>query len=407
MNTVKIGDAFEKKCYALIKDGIDSRRLGVVPTTAKVREKPKYYSSLRKADIIFDLSIEIWPEGADRYSNLYLIECKSSPKENKIPVDDVEEFSNKVNQVSVHNSKAIFITDTEMQKGACNVAESTGMMWIKVSSVGEPEYKLWKTEKETEQKVNSLDDLVISLLKKVLYPQKIEGLKKLSSNEIEEVTIGLLKELNDEQSSLNIANLIKYMDDKYRVKIYYNESLGDINNTKILGLFNASEKSIYIDDNIQPERFKFVLCHELGHFFLHKNLKVNQEVYDDFKDSEYSFESQKYKLVNDKNWIEWQANKFASNLLMPRGTFLEKFLQFRVGKLEIVNNPQYIYLDEQEDNKSYYNKTVEYLSKYFKVNKTNVKYRIEDLGLIIHSRDSRYQQNSKKDSINSLYKNIL
>ena len=80
MNTVAKGDQFENKSYELITEAVNNGELGLLAATAKVCRKPRYYSRDREKDIIFDLSIEIWLKDAEKYSNLYLIECKSTSK---------------------------------------------------------------------------------------------------------------------------------------------------------------------------------------------------------------------------------------------------------------------------------------------------------------------------------------
>ena len=87
MNTVKIGDKFEDKSYDLIQKAIENDELGISKTSAVVFRQKGYYSNDREKDIIFDLAIEIWPKNAKRFTLLYLIECKSSPKGHNVPVD--------------------------------------------------------------------------------------------------------------------------------------------------------------------------------------------------------------------------------------------------------------------------------------------------------------------------------
>ncbi|KAA0939155.1 restriction endonuclease [Psychrobacter sp. ANT_H59] len=129
MNTVKIGDIFEDKCYDLIEHAVKNDKLGISASHARVFRKKKYYSDKRKKDIIFDLAIEIWPEDAKNYSMLLIIECKNY-RTKDVPVDDVEEFESKVDQVSGKNAKAIMISARSFQEGAFNFAKSTGMMLI-------------------------------------------------------------------------------------------------------------------------------------------------------------------------------------------------------------------------------------------------------------------------------------
>jgi len=86
MNTVKIGDSFEKKSYEVISKAVENGELGISESASRVFQKKGYYSRDREKDIIFDLSIEVWPTNAERYTLLYLIECKSSNSK-KVPVD--------------------------------------------------------------------------------------------------------------------------------------------------------------------------------------------------------------------------------------------------------------------------------------------------------------------------------
>ena len=130
----------------------------------------------------------------------------------------------------------------------------------------------------------------------------------------------------------------------------------------------------------ESEKFPFVFGHEVGHFFLHQDLKVNQERYNDFQDSEYDIFTDRYHLVNEKNWIEWQANKFAIGLFLPKEMFLKYMVAFR--KARGISRAERIYLDNQPVNIVDYFATVDYLSKVFGISKTAVKYRIEDLKVI-------------------------
>lgn len=105
----------------------------------------------KREKIIFDLSIEIWPKDAKRYSFLFLIECKSSNSK-KVPVDDVEEFWAKVDQVAGKNVKGVMISDNSFQKGGLTFAKNTGMMLIEVDSENNHKIILHRTDKEKDKK---------------------------------------------------------------------------------------------------------------------------------------------------------------------------------------------------------------------------------------------------------------
>lgn len=70
---------------------------------------------------------------------------------------------------------------------------------------------------------------------------------------------------------------------------------------------NPNEWGIFYNDKARPERQRFTLAHELGHFVLHRN-------------SHASFNCDKesiYTGADTLKLIEREADEFASNLLMP------------------------------------------------------------------------------------------
>ena len=386
MNTVKIGDKFEDKSYDLIQKAIENDELGISKTSAVVFRQKGYYSNDREKDIIFDLAIEIWPKNAKRFTLLYLIECKSSPKGHNVPVDDVEEFHTKFNQISGGAVKGVMITDNKFQKGGLTFAKNKRIMLIEVDKKNTHSIILHKTEKNKPKVVNEeIDKIIFKLIKNTLGSQKIEGLKRLSNENIEKSAISILKKYNNLKSSIDIYAFIEYLKEAYNLKFDFDKKLETVNGKKILGYFDIANNKILVDNSIvDSERFPFVIGHELGHFFLHSELKVNQERYNDFEDSEYNFHTDKHDLKNDKNWIEWQANKFSIELFLPKTLFLAHLIAYR--KSIGINRAVSIYLDSQRINILDYNKTVDYLSGYFGISKTTVKYRIEEFDLITYAK---------------------
>ncbi|SFD23857.1 ImmA/IrrE family metallo-endopeptidase [Algibacter pectinivorans] len=386
MNTVKIGDKFEDKSYDLIVKAIENEELGISKSTAKVQKKVGYYSKDREKEIIFDLSIEIWPKNAKRYTLLYLIECKSSPSGHNVPVDDVEEFNTKINQVAGGGVKGIMITDNKFQSGGLTFAKNKRMMLIEVDKDDNHSIILHRTDKDNKKEdKKDADSIFFKFIKKTLGLKKVKGLKRLSAVQIENLALPILQKYNDLYSSIKIDEFIEHLKSEYDLKFDFTQDLETVNGKKIEGFYDIENKAILIDKSVLfSEKFPFVLGHELGHFFLHSNLKVNQERYDDFADSEYDFFTDRHNLVNDRNWIEWQANKFSISLFLPKVLFLPHLIAYR--KSIGISRPEHIYLDEQTINKQDYYKTVDYLSDYFGISKTAVKFRIEELNLITYAK---------------------
>ncbi|MDA8483661.1 ImmA/IrrE family metallo-endopeptidase [Pseudomonas resinovorans] len=60
-----------------------------------------------------------------------------------------------------------------------------------------------------------------------------------------------------------------------------------------------------------PNRQRFTIAHELGHYFKHRNAQVE-------------FVDQNFFRNSESNWMEAEANSFAGELLMPEAEFREK-----------------------------------------------------------------------------------
>ena len=130
MNTVAKGDIFEDKVFSNIKDLVDSGFLGLNPDCCRLFQKKGYYSKDRDSNIIVDISIEIWMPGAEHWSMLWVCECKNYAK--SIPVDDVEEFKAKLNQIAGVNVKGLFATSSSYQKSALSYSRSNGIGLLRI-----------------------------------------------------------------------------------------------------------------------------------------------------------------------------------------------------------------------------------------------------------------------------------
>ncbi|RDC66210.1 ImmA/IrrE family metallo-endopeptidase [Adhaeribacter pallidiroseus] len=389
MSTVNKGDFFEEKSFKLIEDAINSQQLGIIPAQCTIYKKKKYYSKDRESDIIFDLAIEVWPPGAQRYTLLCIIECKSYSN-HKVPVSDVEEFHDKIKQVAGVHVKGIFITDNTFQDGAFRYAKSKGIMLIEAGDDNSYDIKLHKINrssniyngynsiKELKDEQNfdaplilginstafswnvTLENFFTNLFKNKPFKSskennQVQGLLRLSNESIEKITTDILTSFDPGiliyHDKISLSKFIIYLNQKYSLKTDFNQDLGfDSNGNKIIGFYNNASKSIFIDHSIQlTERFSFVLAHELGHFFLHSKLTLDQEVYDNFKDSEYNLILGKHELVNAKHWIEWQANQFAASLLMQKNSISVRLIMYQIN--HGIRNKGTIYYDNQQVNR--------------------------------------------------------
>lgn len=122
MNKVKKGNIFEDKVFKYITTELSNDRLHVNSSRSKAYQKKGYFSNDRQSEIITDISIETFLPDALDYSLLTIIECKDYNTE--VPVNDIEEFHSKVQQIAGNNVKAIFVTSAALQKSALSYAKS-------------------------------------------------------------------------------------------------------------------------------------------------------------------------------------------------------------------------------------------------------------------------------------------
>lgn len=117
----------------------------------------------------------------------------------------------------------------------------------------------------------------------------------------------------------------------------------------------SDNKNTYFSITISPhhtlERINFSLAHELGHLFLHMFYLIDDESWKKIEiGKRYS------KSYNDL--LEFEANEFASNLLMPKEEFLKLAMEnrnennfynidplierFRVSRQAIINRGKWL-----------------------------------------------------------------
>lgn len=380
MNKVKIGNDFEVKSYGIIESALNNRELGLIPEFCRVYKKKGYFSSRRKKEIIFDLSIEVTPPNADKPTLIYLIECKNYSS--TIPVDDVALFAQYISEIHDYAIKGVFITNNKLQSGAIEEITSHGMMLIEVD---DENYNIvhYKNDKQEKDQYD-FDKTILAAIQCALLPKKIEGLKKISSKQIDLIASNLIREFNPNVLNYGLPtplfSILDFLKNKYNLNFNYSKIQDELSND-ILGYFDSEKNLIIVNQKIKDTpREPFILAHEIGHFILHKNLKVNKTVYNNFKDTSFNFFEQSYILNNPKNWIEWQANCFASSLLMPELSF-KAILTLNQENLGISKAGR-IFLDDQECNKADFKELVKRLSSHFNVSKISVEYRLNELKLI-------------------------
>jgi len=424
-NTVSRGNQFENKVYGIISNLISRKEFGMLPECCKIYRKKKYPSVSLNDEIEFDLSIEVTLPGAKQYSYLYLIEIKDY--RSKIPGSDLSEFVHDVKAVAGLQVKAIFVSTTDLQPRAMNIAKSEGIMWIKVTG-GEHQFRLYSSKKrrgqakdtdlvQLQEELKALQEISMlieagnqpeidwdSLIEKLIRnaaegnipePENGEsgiiGLERLSGKLIENIAKQVLNDFDPNilthALSLNADQFILFLKEKHEVTVKY-EFLAQEYGYENSGAYIPQTKTIIIDPSIVgTDRFKYVLLHEAGHHFLHNKISVNQKAYDRMEDSRYNSETGKHDLLNERNWLEWQAKKFAAYAIMPDVSVMARLLLYQYANG--IRNKGRIYVDNAPQTLQDFYNTISTLRNFFEVTEIIIEYRLGDIGILKFSKDFR------------------
>jgi Zn-dependent peptidase ImmA (M78 family) len=331
---------------------------------------------------------------------IWLIECKDYS--GSVPVDDVEEFRQKIMQVADLNCKGVIMTTGQLQSGARNTARNSGMMFIQVTPEITYDIVFHKASRfgnhrrgeieqgQTEyQRLVQLEEKVLTVIlravsehvQQTIQPGALKPVPVLADDDIELVTQNILNAIDDGilsvGMSLTFSRFIDFMKRAYGVDVVI-ERIGkyDSDGRLILSSCSFREKLIRIDTSLPPVRQPFAIAHEAGHYLLHNKTLLGQSEYETMEDSTYSYSAGKNELTNDRQWLEWQANRFATHLLMPKFSVARHFAKAQGSGL-----PRKLMVDAQPVSQKEYFRIVGVLSKYFQVSKQSIGYRLEELGL--------------------------
>jgi Restriction endonuclease len=162
-STTKKGDLFEQKVYDVLFDLLAQDKLFIPSNRALLFKKHKYFSKDREKDIVFDLVIESYREGANSPNVIVLIECKD--KGRAISIEDIESFYSKKEQVARANCKCIFFTTSELQESAFNFAINLGIGVVRIFDDDSVAWLIERTNKNlTTSTANTIAINVISAL---------------------------------------------------------------------------------------------------------------------------------------------------------------------------------------------------------------------------------------------------
>lgn len=116
------GEALEIQVRRMLELELHEYKLGLAPGDAQIFHRKAYFSKDRGSDIVFDVVIEVHRPGASEPWLVWVWECKDEGR--PVAVDEVEEFSSKLQQIGVHGVKGTVASRNGFQQGAVEYAKS-------------------------------------------------------------------------------------------------------------------------------------------------------------------------------------------------------------------------------------------------------------------------------------------
>ena len=361
-----------------------------------------------------------------------LIECKNYS--HAVPVDDVEEFFAKAQQVAAGNSKLVLASTAAFQEGAVKFAKSKGIGLLRYFDASNFKWELHRSpsiasmpQSENVDEVykgltlqnfqspyfdfylhspnrvtNSLwdffDDLhsTISLSSKELRALRNRKGKPgfsvpfLEREEIEEQSAVILCRNGYSHGAVSLEAICSQ--EKRRTGLAVNRvalANSGVDRYSVLGKISFAPLviEIYEQPLLNVGRERFTLAHELAHHFLGHSKYMVKEYCDE---RNFSPSNVMNVFAPDIARLETQANAFAASLLMPKERIIADFKVLRRWLGIIDRGHGELYLDEQPCNYQNYEKVTRELMDYYAVSREAVAIRLEQLGLLRDVRSKRW-----------------
>lgn len=429
MNSTAKGDKFETRVFAAIKRMISEGQFFCAPDACRILRKQGYYSKDRDSEIIFDISVEIYIPGRSSYSVLVLIECKDygSP----VPVDDAEEFFAKIDEVSGANVKGLIVSTNSFAQGTLKYCKSKGiglaryydkstLKWIldrspsSLSSAA-PDWVDIQTGLMHESHQSryfdflsyvdggysqSLYMLFRSLLRNIpdaealivspdqLSKHQAPVVDRLDPRQIERKSEALLADLSYLGGAVSLESVCKLEESRTGLSVE-TDVVPDPRHAQaqILGqiTFDPPRITVFAYPDRHPGRERFTLGHELGHHLLGHSKYMAGEY---CQESDFERSGPSTLGIEDVARMEWQANYFASSLLLPRASFTTDFYEV-LRAFDIADRGHgALYVDDQACNLRTFFAITDVLRHTYAVSRKVVELRLKKLGLLNDARHS-------------------
>lgn len=382
------GDYFENLVFKKLKELIKNQN---IPGVSRYNEifLHKQYASKTAPDVMLnpDITIEVYSNSnKETWSNLLVVECKNHGR--KIDNSIYREFVGNLSDYPRSGVRGIMVSSAGFTQQVITLAQSDNIALVVLSEQSDWETIIWRKINSFEQ--HQFGHKVLTGEASTSYPIVYSGNSFVTvSDLLQECGIPMSKALHIPFMEDNV--ICKKVEDilqntKYLIKENFIDCCFSLiaPNYKFdfvemqedcLGKCDFKEHVITINSSLSKHRQNFTIAHELGHIALHSSIVENLFSIEDR-------ESDKNTIISKSIYgrMEYQANTFASYLLMPNIPFMAE-----VNKLFKENwiTTGRLYHDYQPCNIRDCNVVVGALSSKFNVSQEAVIVRLKRANLYI------------------------
>lgn len=324
------GDYFENLVFKKLKELIKNQD---IPGVSRYNEifLHKQYASKTAPDVMLnpDITIEVYSNSnKETWSNLLVVECKNHGR--KIDNSIYREFVGNLSDYPRSGVRGIMVSSAGFTQQVITLAQSDNIALVVLSEQSDWETIIWRKINSFEQ--HQFGHKVLTGEASTSYPIVYSGNSFVTvSDLLQECGIPMSKALHIPFMEDNV--ICKKVEDilqntKYLIKENFIDCCFSLiaPNYKFdfvemqedcLGKCDFKEHVITINSSLSKHRQNFTIAHELGHIALHSSIVENLFSIEDR-------ESDKNTIISKSIYgrMEYQANTFASYLLMPNIPFM-------------------------------------------------------------------------------------
>lgn len=214
-------------------------------------------------------------------------------------------------------------------------------------------------------------------------PRRKNPIEYQSENDLSKKANNILRKISYKSGAVSLEKIIS-LESLENSLVFIKSTSGGMDSLGKIS-FNPACINIFCNpDDVGEGRFRFTVAHELGHYFLDHGRYIK---YETLQEPSFFTHEKKLQHISSISRLEYQANYFASCLLMPDSAIIEE-LALAINAIELrLHGRHVIYVDDQRCNLTALDSITSRLSRIFKVSKQAIYIKLLNLDLIIDRRN--------------------